>query len=148
MMYTASSADLRTDKTDSIIFRNKEHEEFYHTILSKCQCRDVYHKALAYCLGIDRDIREHIDRIYDFTHGYIKPKCLREGWQTSGSTRTVRLAFNLYCNDEPSRTLCKTKQEKLEESRLYDVEEIFCCGYAPYFVQAVKIRYPEYFTEE
>lgn len=44
MMYTASGADLRikatntkTIKSDNIIFRNKEHEEFYYTILSKCR---------------------------------------------------------------------------------------------------------------
>jgi len=27
---------------------------------------------------------------------------------------------------------------------LYSVEDLFCCGYAPYFWQAIQIRYPEY----
>ena len=28
----------------------------------------------------------------------MKTECLREGWQTSGSAKIVRMAFNLYCN--------------------------------------------------
>ena len=33
--------------------------------LLKCRYQDVYHKTLEYCLGIDRDIRENANRIYD-----------------------------------------------------------------------------------
>lgn len=32
----------------------------------------------------------------------MKTECLQEGWQTSGSVRVVRMAFNLYCNGTPS----------------------------------------------
>lgn len=70
--------------------------------LSKCRYKDVYHKALIYCLGIDRDTRENANSIYDFKTGYVKTECLREGWQTSGSEKVVRRAFNLYCNGTPS----------------------------------------------
>lgn len=33
-----------------------------------------------------------------------------------------------------------------EEGRenLYTPEELFCCGYAPYFMEGIKLRYPEY----
>ena len=34
--------------------------------------------------------------------------------------------------------------EQLRECRNYSVEELFCCAYAPFFWQAVQIRYPEY----
>ncbi len=34
----------------------------------------------------------------------------------------------------------------MDECRRYTVEELFCCAYAPYFWQAVQIRYPEYVT--
>lgn len=35
-------------------------------------------------------------------------------------------------------------ERKLEECSSYTVEELFCCGYARYFWEAIKIRYPEY----
>lgn len=33
---------------------------------------------------------------------------------------------------------------RLDECREYSVSDLFCCGYARYFWEAVKIRYPEY----
>ena len=80
----AAGEDART-----ITFMNKEHKEFYLEYLPKCRWKDVYHKALVYCLGIDRDTRKHVNRIYDFKNGSVKPECLQEGWQTSGSVRVV-----------------------------------------------------------
>lgn len=35
-------------------------------------------------------------------------------------------------------------EEQVNECRQYTVEDIFCCAYAPYFWQAIQIRYPEY----
>lgn len=92
--YTALRAGK--DTTRIITFKNKEHENFYYTYLPKCRYQDVYHKALVYCFGIDRDTRENAEQIYDFKTGYVKTECLHEGWQTSGSVRIIRLAFNLY----------------------------------------------------
>lgn len=85
-------------KTHTITFKSKEHEDFYRKYLPKCRYQDAYHRALVYCLGIDRDTRDHVDRIYDFKNGTVKTECLHEGWQTSGSLKIVRMAFNLYCN--------------------------------------------------
>ena len=104
----------------------------------------MYHKALCYCLGINNDTREHINRIYDFKTGLVKPECLHDGWQTSGSVKVVRMAFNLYCNGTPSVNEENTVEDQLLECRQYTVEELFCCSYAPFFWQAVQIRYPEY----
>lgn len=36
--------------------------------------------------------------------------------------------------------------ENDEKSNYYNTSEIFCCSYAPYFYEGVKIRYPEYTT--
>ena len=72
----AAGEDART-----ITFMSKEHKEFYLEYLPKCRWKDVYHKALVYCLGIDRDTRKHVNRIYDFKNGNVKPECLQEGWQ-------------------------------------------------------------------
>ena len=144
----ANTALRAGDKKESrtITFRNKQHEQFYYEYLQKCRYQDVYHKALVYCLGIDRDTREHVDRIYDFKTGYVKPRCLQEGWQTSGSVKIVRIAFNLYCNGTPGIYNYDDSdlEGQLEEVQRYTVEDLFCCGYARYFWEAVKIRYPEY----
>ncbi|MCD8336092.1 MAG: DUF6075 family protein [Lachnospiraceae bacterium] len=131
-------------ENNEILFRDAEHERFCLQSLEKCRWCDVYHEALVYCLGIDRDTREHIDRIYDFKSGDVKPECLHEGWQTSGSMRTVRMAFNLYCNGTPSVYGIKNSKDKLRECAEYSVSDLFSCGYAKYFWEAVKIRYPEY----
>ena len=132
------------NKKVDIQFRNKEHEKFYWFYFSKCRFLDVYHAALIYCLGIDRDTREHIHEIYDLETGYVKPECLNKGWQSSGSEKVIRMAFNLYNNGTPSVYEYKDSQKKLTECEQYTVEKLFCCGYAPYFWQALKIRYPEY----
>lgn len=140
--YTATGAEKET--TCTIIFNGKAHEKFFWTYLQKCRYQDVYHLALVYCLGIDRDTRAHIDRIYDFKQGTVKTECLYEGWQTSGSLKIVRIAFNLYCNGTPSVYDSEDTEEQLSEARRYSVEDLFCCGYARYFWEAIKIRYPQY----
>ena len=54
------------------------------------------------------------------------------------------MAFNLYCNGTQSVNDYEDMEEQVSECRRYSVEELFCCGYAPYFWQAIQIRYPEY----
>lgn len=131
---------------NTIIFSSKEHEKFYKDYLPRCRWQDVYHKALVYCLGIDRDTRDHVNQIYDFQSGCVKPECLNQGWQTSGSMRITRMAFNLYCNGIPSIYNYDDSdlEGQLKEAQYYTVEELFCCSYARYFWQAIQIRYPEF----
>jgi len=144
MANTATRAEKNDSRT--ITFKNKEHEKFYKEYLPQCRYQDVYHKALVYCLGIYRDTRDHVEQIYDFRLGNVKPECLHEGWQTSGSVKIVRMAFNLYCNGTPSvYDYDESDMDgQLKEMQCYTVEELFCCGYARYFWEAIKIRYPEY----
>ena len=99
---------------------------------------------MIYILGISEDTRNHFSQIYDIKSGFIKPECLHQGWQTSGSVRVVRLAFNLYTDGTPSVDDYKRKDEQIGECRGYSVSDIFCCGYAMYFWQGIKLRYPEY----
>lgn len=105
--------------TNTISFRSKEHKQFYMEYLLKCRYQDAYHKALVYCLGIDRDTREHADRIYDFKTGSVKPECLQEGWQTSGSRKIIRMTFNLYCNSTPSICEYDDGEEQMRECQQY-----------------------------
>lgn len=127
-----------------VIFRNEEHRKFYKEYLPKCRAQDSNHRALIYCLGINRDTRENVNAVYDFTTGRVKPECLHDDWQTSGSEKVTRMAFNLYCNGTPSVFDIRGAEKKLEECRRYTVEDLFYCGYAPFFWEAVKVRYPEY----
>ena len=138
------STALGAKETQEIIFISEAHEKFYYEKLKEVRCQDVYNKALIYCLGICNDTRENVYRIYDFKTGNVKTECLHEGWQTSGSQRVVRMAFNLYCNGTPSVYDYDDEEEQLSECKLYSVEDLFCCGYALFFWQAVQIRYPEY----
>ena len=139
---TALSA--ATKKNDNLVFISEAHEKFYYEKLTEVRYQDTYHKALIYCLGICNDTRNNIYRIFDFQNSLVKPKCLNEGWQTSGSTRVVRMAFNLFCNGMPSVENYRKKDEQLKEAASYSVEDLFCCSYASYFWQAIQIRYPEY----
>lgn len=140
MYNTATGAET----TRTIIFKSQEHKDFYLENLKKCRYQDEYHKALVYCLGIDRDTRSHVDRIYDFDSGCIKTECLREGWMTSGNRRIIYMVFNLYCNGTPSVFDYKKKDDQIRECRSYTVEDLFCCSYARYFWEAIRLRYPEY----
>ena len=142
MNSTALGAE--STKKSSIIFISEAHEKFYYEKLKEVRYQDNYHKALVYCLGISDDTRRNAKRIYDFKSGNIKTECLHDGWQTSGSVRVVRMAFNLYCDGTPSVDDYEDKEEQIDECRQYAVDELFYCAYAPYFWQAIQIRYPEY----
>ena len=87
MTNTALRAENSNSRT--ITFKSKEHEKFYMEYLEKCRYQDVYHQALVYCLGIDRDTRENVNKIYNFKTGCVKTESLQEGWQTSGSLRIL-----------------------------------------------------------
>lgn len=127
-----------------IKFKDNEHEAFYEENLAKCEIQDSYHKALIYCLGIGDTTRSNISRIYDFRTGCVKPECLHEGWQTRGSGKIVRMAFNLYCDGIPGIDENSSPEDQLKEMQLYTVSDIFCTADAKYFWEAIKLRYPEY----
>lgn len=128
------------EKAQNIIFISEAHKKFYYEKLKEVRYPDVYHKALCYCLGINDDIRRNVDSIYDFKTGCVKTECLHEGWQTSGSVKVVRMVST------PSVDDYKDAEKQLNECRQYSAEELFCCAYAPFFWQAIQIRYPEYAT--
>lgn len=119
-------------------FRDDNHKKDYIELLQKMNASDgdVYRKALAYLITLDTVCSEYIERMYDFKERCIISECLAEEWQTGTSLKTTRLAFNLFngglgwCDEE--------------DRRLVTPAEIFCCKYAPYYFEAVKLRYPEY----
>ena len=64
MTNTALRAENSNSRT--ITFKSREHEKFYEEYLKKCRYQDVYHRALVYCLDIDRDTRNNVNKIYNF----------------------------------------------------------------------------------
>lgn len=55
------------------------------------------------------------------------------GWQTSGTVRVCQLAFNLWNGYSGER-----------QGDEFTPNDLFCCEFAPYFMEGIKIRYPEY----
>ena len=125
-------------------FYDEEHEEKFVEFCQKMKYLDEYHKAAAYLLALDVVCREHINDLFDFSEDAIKPEGLSKGWQTGTSTKTTRLMFNLWNGYQ-------YEGEPLEEekpSSYYTPEHLFACSYAPYYWQAIKLRYPDYTAEE
>lgn len=119
-----------------IRFMDKEHKAFFARMMAKSQKQDCYHQALFYTLGLNPDTRANVDSLFDFKMDWIMPEHFHAPWQTGGSYRVTRMAFNLWNG---------WAEEGHEKSSTPD--EMFDCGYASYFFEAVKLRYPEYCVE-
>lgn len=116
-----------------IRFKDAAHRDFFLAMMSKSGVNDSYHRSFFYVMGISGETRNNINQMFDFKEDCIKPKGMHGGWQTSGTIKVCRLAFNLW------NGYTEEGREKYSTP-----EELFCCGYAPYFMEGIKIRYPEY----
>ena len=118
-----------------IMFSTEKHKEFFISMITKVNTWDGYHMALFYTLGISPDCREHIEDLFTFSgENYgIKPEtALLHDWQTDGSRACTRLGYNLFNGFADRKT---------------DPGSLFTCGYAPYFLEAIKLRYPDPFKK-
>ena len=120
----------------NIRFASLEHRDFFLDMISKARRNDCYHRAFFYVMGIAPETRANIRQMFDFKQDCIEPEGMHGGWQTSGTVRVCRLAFNLW----------NGYAEKGEE-RMSTPYEIFDCGYAPYFFEAIRLKYPDYCRE-
>lgn len=119
-------------------FYDEEHSKLFYLTLRNIRALDfdVYRVSFVYLITLDRVCREHIRDLYNFKEHCIDPTALNQPWQTDTSIRTTRLAFNLYtghtlwCSDE--------------DVFFCSPADIFSCSYAPYYWEAIKLRYPEY----
>ena len=135
----------RSGQEEELHFINEEHHRFYSSTLKRFLNPAAPEKALCYCLGIHPAIRWHVDHIYDFSTKQVTPECIHEGWVAAAEDpediRTViRMAYNLY-GGTPS---VAEADDQLRECQKYTANELFGCRYAPYFWEAIKLRYPEY----
>lgn len=117
-------------------FKDEKHKDFFIKNIERTGSqRDTERKALFYALGLTAETRNHIDQLYDFKENCIRPEGLKGPWQTGGTIRVCRLAFNLYngtCGQD----------EDSEQPRNYTPYNLFNCGLAHYMLEAVRIRYP------
>lgn len=121
-----------------ITFKDEAHKAFFMEAQTYCKVWDSYHKALFYVLGICPDCRIHITDIFNFkadqdNYGIKPDTVFEQGWQTSGSLDCIRMGYNLF-NGYTDK-----------ETSPYD---LFSGEYAPYLLEAVKLRYPDSFTQD
>lgn len=130
---------------NGVLYQDETHYSFTMEKLRQLQeagCKpDVYAQSLFYTLGVCAETRAHFGDLFDMTEHGIKLGGLGHGWQTGTSRKVTRLAFNLWngCTYDSEEDA-----EADRQSPCYAVDEIFCCGYQPYFMQAVRLRFPEY----
>ena len=127
-------------------FIDIEHELFFEKKLLFQEESKVkpYYKALIYTLGMCETTRKNFDKIFDMGKGEINIDSINEPYQTSTSQKVTRMAFSLFngCNYDSEKDI-----ENGILSSNYNVNDIFCCKYAKYFFEAIKIRFPEYFRD-
>ena len=129
-------------------FYDDEHKKFWRNKLQEMTTlgkTDVYYRSLVYVLGICPVTREHFNDIFNLRKGEINIDSLHSAYQTSTSAKTTRMAFSLW-----NRCLFDSTEdiENDKYSPYYNPSEIFCCSYAPYFYEGIKIRYPEFTREK
>ena len=126
----------------TIHFYDDAHEAFFCEKLKLAAASgrtpDSYFRSLLYLCGLCAETRCHFHSLFDWREWCICPEALADGWQTGTSKRITRLAFNLWngCGQE------QPDDERISAAFLPD--EIFCCGFQPYFFEAVRLRFPEY----
>ena len=132
-------AARKVERMNEILFRNDSHREFFlrHTENGS----DVYFRALVYLLGLTAETRTNFSRCFDVKSRMIKPESLGEGWQTGSTGRIVRMAFNLW-NGWHYEIADDADVDRVSAS--FTPDELFCCEFAPFFFEAIKLRYPEY----
>lgn len=133
------------DKADKqgIKFCNALHKGYYGDILSAMKSCDCYHRSMAYLLALDSVLSRQPDSVFDFQEDMIKRDGLHKGFQTGTSMKTTRLAFNLWngCCDDGEMYTDKDGYETDLPSHNYAPDEIFSSIYAPYYWQAIRLRF-------
>lgn len=123
-----------------MIFLNTKHQTEYENLIQEMLEHkaklDEYHFSLAYLLTLDRVCREYIKDLYDFNEDIILKDGLNKSWQTGTSRKTTLLAFNLWNDFDESN-------DSVDKNEITP-SNIFCCEYAPYYYEAIKLRFPDY----
>lgn len=139
----------RYEKMEEKMFRDREHWNAFTHIISRMNNSDCYHISVAYLLTLDEITRRHFNDLFSVQEDCIKRDGLHAEWQTSTTMKVTRLAFNLWngCCDDGAEYTDNEGYKVPLPSAMYSVGEVFSCSYAPYFYEAIKLRYPEYVSD-
>lgn len=127
-------------------FKDNDHKLNYEVAVNIMKATGCRTQAVAYLLSLDNICFEHIHDIFDIAYNTMNTDSLYQPWQTFTSQRTTRLALNLwdgYCSDGDTYIEDDGFEGELP-SRFYAPSEIFSCDYAPFYWEAIKLRYPQY----
>lgn len=116
------------------------HQEFYETETASLGT-DCILQSLLYLIGLTEITRQNFHAFYNRDDGSIQSQVLSELWQTPSTLRLTRLVLNLHSG------ISSELDEESGETRnadAYTVAAIFCCELAPYFMEAVRLRFPQY----
>lgn len=117
----------------TMMYYDEAHKAAYSALCAQMRYLDCYHRALAYLLALDEVLREHVADVYDCNEDCIRLDGLHQPWQTGTSAATTRLAFNVwngFAGDDE------------DDASNYTPEQIFSRReYAPYYWQAIRIRF-------
>lgn len=134
-------------ENEAILFRDDKHKELFVNWCDELHIKeDPEYLAALYLLAMDEVTRDHSREIFDFENLCIIPDSINRDWQTGTSSKTTRLLFNLY-NYTIHNDVNSEGEEVEGSSYSYTPAVIFASAYAPYYVQAIQIRYPEYLPE-
>lgn len=114
-------------------FKDSEHKEGYYDLISRAKVQDWDKERLSlfYILALFQETRTHINDLYNFKENCIRLEGLDNGWQTGGTRKATKLAFNLFNNWHG------------EEGDNYGPLEIFSLSteYRNYMLLAVQLRF-------
>lgn len=117
-----------------MIFKDKEHEDFYNFNVKETNSNDdPYRQSLFYLLGLTKETRQNIDRLYNFKEQCIEFDGLTDPWQTGTTTKITRLAFNLFNGFSGN-----------DDSYSYTPYYLFDNSLMIYMLEAVKLLYSAY----
>lgn len=122
---------------NDIIFYDDTHKARYEELIKAYSYNgkaDSYRAALAYLIALTDETYKHRSSLYNEQERAIIPEGLNAAFQTGTTKRLTLLAFNLFTS---STAFCD------DDMRAYCTPDyIFESSLAPYFVEALKIRYP------
>ena len=116
-------------------YMDGDHQAFYERMLSQHK-NDGYHRSLFYLLGLLPDTRQHVNDLYNAKDDTIRFGGLHKGWQTGGSIRVTRLAFNLYGGYDGN-----DGEKQDEPASLYTPDALLDSYLCEYCLEACRLRF-------
>ena len=122
-----------------------DHLSFYN-YMTAFMPDDPNHQALIYLLGVLPDTRTRFRELFNAEKDVIIPRGLYKPWQTGGTQRVTRLAFNLFNGFAGS-----IGKRKYEPDCMYTTDQIMEPSLLEYYLDACRLRYefrnPDTFTQ-